>query len=66
MPPAVYPAVPKGRALLRFCVTSCHREDQIREALDKLDQCAKACGIQLPKPAAPEPEAKTEAEEKAE
>ncbi|MBQ8161457.1 MAG: aminotransferase class I/II-fold pyridoxal phosphate-dependent enzyme [Clostridia bacterium] len=50
VPPAVYPAVPKGQARLRFCVTAAHRPEQIVEALDKLDACAKACGITLPKP----------------
>ena len=49
VPPAVFPAVPKGRALLRYCVTSCHHEEQIVEALDKLEECAKACGIELPR-----------------
>ena len=49
VPPAVFPAVPKGRALLRYCVTSCHHEEQIVEALDKLEECAKECGIELPR-----------------
>ena len=49
VPPAVFPAVPKGRALLRYCVTSCHHEEQIVEALDKLEECAKACGVELPR-----------------
>ena len=49
VPPAVFPAVPKGRALLRYCVTSCHHEEQIVEALDKLEECAKECGVELPR-----------------
>ena len=51
VPPAVFPAVPKGRALLRFCVTSCHNEQQIADALDALENCAKECGIDLPRTA---------------
>lgn len=34
VPPAIYPAVPRGRARLRFCLTSAHTEEEIREALD--------------------------------
>ncbi len=51
VPPAVYPAVPHGQARLRFCVTAAHQPDQIREALRKLDECARALGIALPGPA---------------
>ncbi len=51
VPPAVFPAVPRGRALLRFCVTSCHHEQQIADALDALENCAKECGIDLPRTA---------------
>ncbi len=49
VPPAVFPAVPRGKARLRFCVTSCHKPEQIREALDKLVECVKEAGIELPK-----------------
>ena len=49
VPPAVYPAVPRDKARLRFCVTSCHQPDQIREALDKLVECVAEAGIELPK-----------------
>ena len=49
VPPAVYPAVPRGKARLRFCVTSCHQPAQIREALDKLVECVREAGIELPK-----------------
>ncbi|MBE5782972.1 MAG: aminotransferase class I/II-fold pyridoxal phosphate-dependent enzyme [Clostridiales bacterium] len=48
VPPAVYPAVPKNKARLRFCVISEHQPEQIIEALDKLEECAKEAGIQLP------------------
>ena len=48
VPPAVYPAVPKNKARLRFCVISEHQPEQIIEALDKLVECAKEAGIQLP------------------
>ena len=48
VPPAVYPAVPKNKARLRFCVISEHQPEQIVEALDKLAECAKEAGIQLP------------------
>ncbi len=47
--PAVYPAVPRGEARLRFCVTSEHKREQIVEALEKLQVCADELGIQLPK-----------------
>ena len=49
VPPAVYPAVPKNKARLRFCVISEHQPEQIIEALDKLVECAREAGIQLPK-----------------
>ena len=48
VPPAMYPAVPKGKARLRFCVISEHNPEEIVEALDKLVECAKEAGIQLP------------------
>ena len=48
VPPAVYPAVPKNKARLRFCVISEHQPEEIVEALDKLVECAKEAGIQLP------------------
>ena len=48
VPPAVYPAVPKGKARLRFCVISEHQPEQIVEALDALLVCAKEAGIDLP------------------
>ena len=49
VPPAVYPAVPRGEARLRFCVTAAHRPEQIVEALDKLAACAEELGIALPR-----------------
>jgi 7-keto-8-aminopelargonate synthetase-like enzyme len=36
VPPAVYPAVPKNKARLRFSVISLHSREQILEALDGL------------------------------
>lgn len=36
VPPAVYPAVARGQARLRYCLTSAHREEQIVYALDLL------------------------------
>ena len=49
VPPAVYPAVPRGKARLRFCVTSCHKPEQIRQALDTLVECVAEAGVILPK-----------------
>jgi 7-keto-8-aminopelargonate synthetase-like enzyme len=48
VPPAVFPAVPKGKARLRFCVVSDHKEAQIQKALDTLLEAAKEAGITLP------------------
>jgi 7-keto-8-aminopelargonate synthetase-like enzyme len=52
VPPAVYPAVPRGKARLRFCVISEHRPEQITKALDLLVELAAEEGIALP-PAKP-------------
>jgi 7-keto-8-aminopelargonate synthetase-like enzyme len=49
VPPAVYPAVPKNKARLRFCVISDHKPDQIVQALDALERVAAELGIVLPK-----------------
>lgn len=48
VPPAVFPAVPKGKARLRFCVVSDHKEEQITKALDALMEAAQEAGIELP------------------
>ncbi len=48
VPPAIYPAVPRGQARLRFCVTAAHKPEQIKEALDALEACCAECGIKLP------------------
>lgn len=48
VPPAVYPAVPKNKARLRFCVTSEHKPEQIVQALDVLKECAHEAGLKLP------------------
>ena len=45
VPPAVYPAVPKHQARLRFCVISEHRPEQLDYALDTLDKLFKQKGI---------------------
>ena len=50
VPPAVYPAVPKNKARLRFCVISEHKPEQIVEALDKLVALSKELNIHLPAP----------------
>ena len=49
VPPAMYPAVPKGKARLRFCVISEHKPDQIEKALDILEATAQEFGIELPR-----------------
>ncbi len=49
VPPAVYPAVPKNKARLRFCVISEHRPEQIARALDALERVAAEAGIELPR-----------------
>jgi len=49
VPPAVYPAVSMGKARLRFCVTSSHREEQIDFAINQLKESALEAGILLPK-----------------
>ena len=48
VPPAVYPAVPRGKARLRYCVTSEHKPEQIIRALDILVETAEKMGIELP------------------
>ena len=48
VPPAVYPAVPRGKARLRFDVTSEHKKEQITYALDQVVDAAAALGITLP------------------
>ena len=45
VPAAVYPAVPKHQARLRFCLTSEHKEAQLDEALDKLEIMYAKMGI---------------------
>ena len=49
VPPAVYPAVPVGKARLRFCVTSSHKPEQIDYAIAQLLESAQEAGIELPK-----------------
>jgi len=49
VPPAVYPAVPKNKARLRFCVISEHKREQMVQALDILERMAAEHGIQLPR-----------------
>ena len=48
VPPAVYPAVPRDKARLRFDVTSEHKKEQITYALDQLVEAAHELGINLP------------------
>lgn len=45
VPPAVYPAVPRNKARLRFCVTSGHSFDQIEYALDKVKELMNKEGL---------------------
>lgn len=47
VPPAVYPAVPKNKARLRFGVISEHKPEQIIQALDTLVQAADDLGIKI-------------------
>lgn len=47
VPPAVYPAVPRDKSRLRFCVTSEHKEEQIIHALDVLVDLAKQNNIDI-------------------
>jgi len=51
VPPAVFPAVAMGKARLRFCVTSSHKEEQIDFAINQLKDAAREAGIELPKAA---------------
>ena len=48
VPPAVYPAVPVNKARLRFCLTSCHKREQITYAFDVLKELALEMKIALP------------------
>jgi len=45
VPPAVYPAVPKHQARLRFCLTSEHKPEQLDFALDTLEDLYKEMDI---------------------
>ncbi len=45
VPPAVYPAVPKHQARLRFCLTSEHKREQLDSALDILEVLYKEMEI---------------------
>ena len=49
VPPAVYPAVPRNSARLRFCVISEHKPEQIIQALDTLMETADEMGIDIRK-----------------
>ena len=49
VPPAVYPAVPRNSARLRFCVISEHKPEQIERALDVLEEAVEALHITLPR-----------------
>jgi 8-amino-7-oxononanoate synthase len=48
VPPAMFPAVPRNQARLRFCVISTHKPEQIEEALDLLERLVQENGILLP------------------
>jgi len=47
VPPAVYPAVPRNKARLRFDVISEHKPEQISYALDTLVATAEEMGIKI-------------------
>ncbi|NLB10570.1 MAG: aminotransferase class I/II-fold pyridoxal phosphate-dependent enzyme, partial [Clostridiaceae bacterium] len=38
VPPAIFPAVPRGEARLRYCLTSSHKPEQIDYALEVLQK----------------------------
>jgi len=48
VPPAVYPAVPRNKARLRFDVISEHKPEQFVKALDTLVEISNELGIKLP------------------
>ena len=48
VPPAVFPAVPRNQARLRFCVISNHKRDQIKTALETLERLVQENNIRLP------------------
>jgi 7-keto-8-aminopelargonate synthetase-like enzyme len=45
VPPAVYPAVPKHQARLRFCLISEHKPHQLDYALDTLEKLFAQRGL---------------------
>ena len=47
VPPAVYPAVPKHQARLRFCLICEHKQEQLDFALDTLDELFAQKGIAI-------------------
>lgn len=44
VPPAVYPAVPKKQARLRFSISSAHEKEQLEKALNLLEEVLKLNG----------------------
>ncbi|MFZ5975336.1 MAG: aminotransferase class I/II-fold pyridoxal phosphate-dependent enzyme [Bacillota bacterium] len=49
VPPAVFPAVPRNQARLRFCVISEHNREQIETALNTLERLIREHGVQTAK-----------------
>ena len=45
VPPAVYPAVPRGAARLRFSISAAHSIEQLDKALDVLEEVLKLNGL---------------------
>jgi hypothetical protein len=45
----VYPAVPKGQARLRFCLTSAHKREQAEYAMETLDRLIREHGFAVPR-----------------
>ncbi len=49
VPPAVYPAVPRNQARLRFCLTSMHKKEQAAFAMETLERLIAEHGFQVPR-----------------
>lgn len=49
VPPAVYPAVPKNQARLRFCLTSDHSKEQAEQAMKTLDRLCREHHLKVPR-----------------
>jgi 7-keto-8-aminopelargonate synthetase-like enzyme len=45
VPPAMYPAVPKGESRLRFTISSTHSTEQLETAVVELDKLMREEGL---------------------